>query len=143
MSTEGNKAAVRRVFEEGINRGETAAIDELIGPAYVNHNLPAPAPGAEGFKQVIQMFRAAFPDLRATPEDVLAEGNQVATRGTFRGTHLGDFMGVAATGKQVAVAYIDIWRVENGKLVENWVQMDMLGLMQQLGAIPAPAQAAG
>ena len=84
------------------------------------------------------MFRAAFPDLHVTLEDVFGEGDKVATRGYFTGTHQGEFNGIPATGKQVKVSYIDLWRLENGKAVDNWVQMDMIGLMQQLGVIPAP-----
>ena len=84
------------------------------------------------------MFQTAFPDLRITIEDEFGEGNKVGTRGSMTGTHRGEFMGIPATNKSVKVAYIDLWRVENGKFVENWVQMDMLGLMQQLGVVPAP-----
>ncbi len=135
---EENTAIVRRLFEEDMNRDNPAVFDEVISPDYVNHDMPAPAPGAEGFRQVIGMFRAAFPDLRVEVEDEIGEGDMVSTRGTMRGTHRGDFMGVPATGNSVAVPYIDIWRVEDGRLVENWVQMDMMGLMQQIGAIPAP-----
>jgi steroid delta-isomerase-like uncharacterized protein len=113
----------------------------LIGTTYVNHSMPAPVPGPEGFRMVISMFRAAFPDLHITLEDVIGEGDKVATRGYFTGTHQGEFNGIPATGKQVKVSYIDLWRVENGKAVENWVQMDMIGLMQQLGVIPAPEAA--
>ena len=72
---------------------------------------------------------------------MLGEGDKVVTRGTFTGTHQGEFNGIPATGKKVKVSYCDIWRVENGKCVENWVQMDMVGLMQQLGVIPAPEAA--
>ncbi len=141
MSTEENKTIIHRLFEEAVNRGNLGVVDESIAPNYVNHNLPAPTPGPEGFKLIITMFRTAFPDLEATVEDVIAEGNQVARRGTWRGTHRGEFNGIPATGKQVTVSYIDIWHAENGKLVENWVQMDMIGLMQQLGVIPTPGQA--
>jgi predicted ester cyclase len=134
--SEANKGLVRRVFEEGFGANGPAVLDQVIGPSYVNHSMPAPAPGAEGFKQVTAMFLAAFPDLRVVVEDTLAEGDKVASRGYFAGTHRGSFMGVAATGKPVHVAYIDVWRVADGKLVENWVQLDMLGLMQQLGVAP-------
>ena len=140
MSTEQNKALVRRIFEEGLNQNKPAVFDELIAPSYVNHDLPAPAPGVEGFKMVIGLFLSAFPDMRVTLEEELAEGNMVTTRGYFTGTHKGDFQGIPPTGKQVNVKYIDIWRVENGKLVENWVRLDELGMMQQLGIIPAPGQ---
>lgn len=138
MSTEQNKALVRRGFEEGINGRNLRVFDEVMAPTYVNHNMPAPAPGAEGFKQVISMFLSAFPDFRVTVEEVIAEGDKVATHGTWGGTHKGDFMGIPATGKSVNLTYTDLWRIENGQAVENWVQMDMLGLMQQLGVAPAP-----
>ncbi|HKY54458.1 MAG TPA: ester cyclase [Anaerolineales bacterium] len=138
MSTEENKNLVRRIFEEGLNQNKPLVFDELIAPSYVNHDFPAPSPGLEGFKMVIGVFRAAFPDMHVTLEEELAEGDKVITRGYFTGTHKGDFQGIPPTGKQIKVKYIDVWRVENGKLVENWVQMDQLGLMQQLGVIPTP-----
>lgn len=141
MSTETNKTIVHRIFEEGFNQNKPQVWDELIAPNYVNHDFPTPAPGAEGFKMVAGMFLAAFPDLHATLEGAVAEGDRVATRGYFTGTHKGEFNGIPATGKSVQVKYIDVWRLENGKAVENWVQMDMVGLMQQLGVMPAPAQA--
>lgn len=84
------------------------------------------------------MFKAGFPDLHATVETAIAEGDQVATRGYITGTHKGPFMNIPPTSKSIKVTYTDIWRIENGKAVENWVQMDMLGLMQQLGVIPTP-----
>jgi predicted ester cyclase len=129
-------ALVHRVFEEGVNQKNLAVFDEVLGPNYVNYSFPAPVPGPEGFKEVMGMFFQAFPDIHETTEDVIAEGDKVATRGYFRGTHSGEFMNIPATGKQVTVSYIDIWRVENGKLVENWVQMDLYGMMQQLGVVP-------
>ena len=140
MSTlqEQNKSLVRRIFEEGINQNKQGVFDELIALSYVNHDIPAPAPGLQGFKMVIGMFLAAFPDMRVTLEEELAEGNKVITRGYFTGTHQGDFQGIPPTGKQIKVKYIDIWLVENGKLVENWVRLDELGLMQQLSVIPTP-----
>src|SRR5581483_2374856 len=97
--------------------------------------MPAPAPGPEGFKQVLEMFTSAFPDIHITIEDVIAEGDKVVTRGYFTGTHRGAFMNVPATGRTVKVSYIDIWRLANGQAVENWVQMDLLGLMQQIGLV--------
>ncbi len=138
MSLEQNKALVRRGFEEGMNQQQLDIFDDLLTPQYVNHNMPAPAPGPDGFKQVMGMFISAFPDFHIQIEDILAEGDRVASRGVWSGTHQGDFMGIPATGKQVSVAYIDFWRLENGLAVENWVQMDMIGLMQQLGVMPAP-----
>lgn len=139
MSTETNKQLIRRGFEEGINKGNLAVYDDIVGPNYVNHSFPAPAAGPEGLRQVVGMFVAGFPDLQVTVEEVLGEGDRVATRGYFTGTHRGEFNGIPATGKQVKVSYCDIWRLENGKAIDNWVQMDMIGLMQQLGVIPAAA----
>jgi steroid delta-isomerase-like uncharacterized protein len=141
MSTlqEQNKSLVHRFFEVGINENKLDILDEIIASNYVNHDLPAPAPGPEGLRQVVSMFKAGFPDLHATVEATIAEGDRVATRGTITGTHNGPFMNIPPTGKSVKVPFTDIWRIENGKAVENWVQMDMLGLMQQLGLIPTPA----
>lgn len=138
-TTTSGKELVHRVFDS-MNARNLGVYDELIDPTYVNHNFPTPAPGAEGFKQVVQLFLTGFPDFRVTVEETVAEGDRVASRGAFYGTHRGEFMGIPATGKEIAVGYIDIWRAEAGRLVENWVQMDTLGLLQQLGAIPAPGQ---
>src|ERR1051325_894980 len=136
--TQANMTAVRRIFEEGINKGDTAVVAELIDDRYVNHDMPAPAPGPEGFNQVIAMFKGAFPDLDITLDDVIGDGDKVCTRGHFTGTHSGEFMGVPATGKQVETGYIDVWRFEGGRAVENWVKIDMLGVMIQLGVVPPP-----
>jgi len=140
MSTETNKAIVRRVFNELVNNGNLGAAAEFIGPNYVNHNIPVPATGLEAFKMAVMMFRTAFPDIAVVLEDVVAEGDKVVTRGYFTGTHQGDFNGIPATGRSIKAAYIDVWRIENGKAAENWVQLDMMGILQQLGAIPTPAQ---
>lgn len=135
MSTlqEQNKNLIHRFFEAGINENKSDVFDEIIAPNYVNHNLPAPAPGPEGLRQVVGMFKEGFPDLHATVEAAVADDDRVATQGYITGTHNGPFMNIPPTGKSIHVNYIDIWRIENGKAVENWVQMDMLGLMQQLG----------
>jgi steroid delta-isomerase-like uncharacterized protein len=136
MSGTENKAMVRRIFEAAINAGDDAVIGELLAADYVNYDTPAPAPGPEGFKQVFAQFRAAFPDMKVTIEDEFADGDLAGTRGRFTGTHQGEFMGIPASGKPIDVKYIDLWRVRGGKLAENWVQMDMAGLMQQIGAMP-------
>ena len=138
MGTAENQQLVRRFFEESINTKNLAAVDDVIGPTYVNHDMPTPGPGPEGMRAVLQMFFAAFSDMNVVVEQTLGEGDLVATRGRFEGTHDGEFMGVPATGKSVSVKYIDMWRLEGGKAVENWVQLDMLGLMQQLGVVPGP-----
>jgi predicted ester cyclase len=142
MSSEQNKTNIRRGFEEGINQRKLAVFDELLAPNYVNHSLPAPMPGPEGMKAVVGMFLAGFPDFQVVVEEIVADGDVVCTRGHFTGTHTGDFQGIPATGRSINASYIDMWRLEAGRAVENWAQLDMLGLMQQLGVIPAP-QAAG
>lgn len=136
-TTETNKALVRRVFKEIVNTGTLGIADDLFSPAFVNHGIPVPATGPEAFRMATSLFRTAFPDLVVTLEDVAAEGDKVATRGYFTGTHQGDFNGIPPTGKSVKIDYIDMWRLEDGKAAENWVLMDMIGLMQQLGVMQA------
>lgn len=137
MSSEYNKSVILRGFKEAVNKGNLSLFDELVDPAYVNYSFPAPVTGPEAMKGAVQAFLTGFPDMQVTIEDVLAEGDRVATRGYFTGTHKGEFNGIPATGKSIKVDYCDIWRLENGKAIENWVQMDMMGLLQQLGVIPA------
>ncbi len=139
MSTENNKALIRRVYEETINRGNLALLDELISSDYVEHdpNYPQPVRGAEGLKQYFQTFRTAFPDLHLAIEDMVGEGDTVAVRQTARGTHQGELFGIPPTGKQITVTGMTCHRFVNGKLVESWVNADNLGMLQQLGVIPA------
>jgi steroid delta-isomerase-like uncharacterized protein len=138
MSTEENKAIVRRFLEELVSTGDPALADELLASNYVLHFGGNPPMDGQGFRQFLGMFRSAFPDLRVTVEDEIAEGDKVATRFTWRGTHRGPFQGIAPTGKHVTGSGIAIYRVTNGKIAEDIVQEDTLGLLQQLGAIPAP-----
>ncbi len=137
MSTEENKAAERRFYEEVWNKHHPATVDELVAPDVDEHNpLPGQGPGLEGFKQTVEMALSAFPDVQITLEDLIAEGDKVVARWTGRGTHRGEFMGTPATNKQVTLAGIDIYRYAGGKRVETWRQLDYLGLMQQLGRVP-------
>jgi steroid delta-isomerase-like uncharacterized protein len=141
MSTEENKALVRRFVDEAQSRGNVDAIDELCSPEFVNHSAPPGVPSnREGIKQVTAMFRQAFPDSYFTVEDMVAEGDKVATRKTFHGTHQGEFMGISPTGHQVSIGLIDIVRIADGKVVEHLSMGDNLGMMQQLGVIPTPEQ---
>ena len=128
-----NQALVRDMFERSINQRDDTVFDELIGTSYVNYDMPMPEPGPAGLRALMGGFFAAFPDMRIVIEQTMGDGDLVCTRGYFEGTHDGDFMGVPATGNKVNVKYIDIWRMADGKAVENWVRLDMLGLMQQLG----------
>lgn len=141
MSTEKNKAVFHRIIEEGLNKRDTKVFDELIAADYVGHNLPPGWPsGREGFKKFVAYFWSAFPDVRFMFEDDVAEGDKVAGRGYFAGTHKGEFQGIPPTGKQINVKFMDVWRFENGKFVEYWGQADFLGMMQQLGVVPTPGQ---
>ena len=143
MATEQDKALIRRFIEEIFNRGNMSVADEILAPNFVEHEeLPGGIPkGREGVIVMTTMLRSAFPDFKATIEDILAEGDKVVIRMTWSGTHKGEFMGIPATGKSVSFGVIDIIRIAGGKLVEHWGQMDSMGLMQQIGAIPAPAEA--
>jgi deazaflavin-dependent oxidoreductase (nitroreductase family) len=136
MSTEDNKAHVRRFYQEGVHN--PALFDELLAPTYVLH-LPGSPPiaGIEGAKQLMVAYTSGFPDLQLTTEDMVAEGDKVAIRNTWRGTHQGAFQGLPPTGKYVTFTGTDIFRFAGGKIAEQWADLDALGLMQQLGAIPA------
>lgn len=143
MSIEQNKTIVRRFIEEVISKGNLAVIDELIAPDYIYHAPGMEVSGPDGMKQLFTMLRTAFPNWHETVEDMIAEGDKVVFRVTGNGTHKGEFMGIPPTGKQVTMKGIDIVHIEGGKLVEHWANFDQLSLMQQLGVIPAPEQAAG
>ena len=141
MSSDENKTVVRRLLD-AINGGDLAVANDLVAPEYVDHSAPPGYPrGPEGFKSTIAMFRAAFPDFHWTLEDLMGEGDKVAIRVTARGTHHGELMGIAPTGKHVEVTGIGIYRLTDGKVAEAWVNRDLLGLLQQLGAIPTPGPA--
>lgn len=140
MSAEENKTVYRRLLET-LNTRDLAGAASLMVPNAVNHNpTPGEPPGIEGLRYRMGMLLTAFPDFRFTTDDMVAEGDKVTTRGRLTGTNTGSFMGMPPTGKEVTVSYIGILRFADGKMVEHWVQMDQLGLLQQLGAIPAPGQ---
>jgi steroid delta-isomerase-like uncharacterized protein len=143
MSAESNKALSRRLLEEAFNAGNTNVVDELAAADFVNHDsaLPEPTVGPDAAKTSIQGYRAAFPDLRITIEDQIADGDRVVTRWSAKGTQEGDLMGVAATGKQATVTGITIDRIVDGRIAESWTNWDTLGMLQQLGVVPAMARA--
>jgi steroid delta-isomerase-like uncharacterized protein len=145
MSTEQNKALFRRFVDEIFNHGNVSLADELLAPDFVEHEeLPPGIPaGREGVKHLSTMLRSAFPDLKATIHDIIAEGDKVVVRMTWSGTQKGEFMGIPPTGKSVSIGVFDIVRIAGGKLVEHWGQMDNMGMMQQLGVIPAPGEGEG
>jgi predicted ester cyclase len=140
MSTEKNKAIVRRYHEELFNKGNLAVADEVFDSNYVNSAIDQMGfpRGPEGFKQYASMMRTAFPDLDLTIEDQVAEENKVVHRIIARGTHKGDLMDIAPTNKQVEINVIAIDHISGGKVLETWVVVDMFGMMQQIGVIPPP-----
>ncbi len=131
-------ATMRRAYEL-ISVGDIDGFADLLAEDFVEHEeTPGLAPTKEGVKQFFHMYRAAFPDLRMTAEDVLVSGDKVVARARATGTHDGDFMGVPATGRSVDVALIDIIRFgDDGLAHEHWGVVDALTMMQQLGAIPS------
>jgi steroid delta-isomerase-like uncharacterized protein len=135
--SEANKNVVRRLFEEVWNKSNLPVADELFAPSYAHHDPSTPdvGRGPESEKKRATIYRTAFPDLRLTIEDIVAEGETVMARWSCRGTHKGDLNGIAPTGKQVNISGISIARFANGKMVEGWVNWDALGMMQQLGVV--------
>ena len=140
MSTEEHKALVCRFEEEVWNGRNLSRVDELFADNHIFRAAGSPPLDREGHRQMIAHFQDAFPDGRNTSEELLAEGDKVVQRWTFRGTHQGAFQGIPPTGKPVTLTGISIWRVDGGTIVESWHELDTLGLMQQLGVIPTPGQ---
>ena len=139
MSAEENKAVLRR-WIEAYNERDLQAEADVLAPHYVAHVAAVSGllEGLGAWRQFSGSFAEAFPDIRLTIEDIMAEGDMVAARVAFRGTHRGEFQGIPPTGKEVAFTSIEVNRVEEGKVREHWVELDLLGLKQQLGAIPEP-----
>ncbi len=143
MSVEENKALVHRFVEEFWNEGNMAVADELVAIGATIHMPTGEVVDIEGLKSFAGMWRGAFPEWHSTPEELIAEGDRVAERWTGRGTHRGDLPGIPATGKRVEVPGSVFYRIVDGKIVEFRGQLDMMSLMQQLGAVPPPGQGAG
>jgi predicted ester cyclase len=142
MTTEENKAEQRRVWEEVFNKGDMSVADEAIAPNYVYQGLMGiESKGPEGFKQMVTMFRTAFPDLHVEVEDMIAEGDKVVSHYTMMGTHKGDLMGIAPTGKKVKFSGMVLVRWVGGKEVEAKGVGDMLAMFQQMGVAPPAGQA--
>jgi steroid delta-isomerase-like uncharacterized protein len=135
---EQNKTNVRRLFEEVWNKGHVAVADELFAPTYHHHDssMPDVGRGPESEKKRATLYRNAFPDIRFTIEDLLAEGETVVARWSCRGTHKGELNGIAPTGKQFHITGLSIARFTNGKMFEGYVNWDALSLLRQLGVVP-------
>ena len=138
--SEQNRELVHRLNEEFHNQGRIhEVIEECFAPEFVNHSAPPGLPPTrEGNAAFSTAFRQAFPDYQVTIHDMIVEGDKVVTRKTFAGTHRGEFMGIPASGQKVPFGGIDIVRIADGKIVEHWGEFDMLTLLQQIGAMPAP-----
>jgi len=140
-SADENRRVVRRVVDEAWNSGNVAVIDELLSPDYVLH-IPSREEGVdrEGYRVAINMYRAALSEFRLAIDEMIVNEDRVITRWTISGTHRGPYMGLTPTDKPITLAGISIRRIEGGKIAEEWVASDMLGLMQQMGAVPVPGQ---
>jgi steroid delta-isomerase-like uncharacterized protein len=139
MSTEQNKSIVRRWIEEGWNKHNLSVVDEIYAPNFVQHEPePQTVNSSEALKQYVGTYLTAFPDLQLSIEDLIAEGDKVVWRFVSNGTHTGPFMGIPATGKKGVITGIVIFRLENSRIAEAWLNIDALGLLQQLGVIPMP-----
>ncbi len=136
--SENNKVVVRRLLDEVWNKGNLSLVDELFTPNFEFHDASTPdlGRGPESEKKRVTLYRNAFPDLRITIEDMIAEGETVVTRWSCRGTHKGDLSGIAPTGKQITISGITVGRFANGKIAQGYANWDALGLMQQLGVVP-------
>ena len=141
MLSETNKTVVRRFFEEVWNKGNLTLLNEIIAKDHVSSGpgtLPGLPTGPEGSKQLVTVYRNAFPDVHFTIDEQIAEGDKVVTRWSAHGTHQGELAGIPATGKSSTVTGIALDRVVNGKIAESWGIFDQFGMMQQLGVIPVP-----
>lgn len=137
MSVEQNKDLIRRSVEQSFNARNLDILDEMVAEQYVDHGaFPGQLPGIPGMKQVHRGFYEGFPDVHQTIDDMFAEGDRVVVRWTCRGTHRGMFAGIPPTNRYVTVTGIDIFRIENNRIVECWHNVDELGVLRQLGVFP-------
>jgi steroid delta-isomerase-like uncharacterized protein len=140
MSVEENKAIVRSFFEEGPSKGNMEAANGLLSSDFSLHTPLPSAPGIQGINDIVTTCRTAFKHLNVTVEDMIAEGDKVAVRFTARGIHKGCFMDLPPTGKPITMTGVEIFRIKDGKIAELWGEANLLGLMTQLGVIPAIGQ---
>lgn len=141
MNSTNNKQIVAEFITALFSNGDLEAVDRYLDPQFINHDPPLPnsPDGPEGMRQAAELFRRAFPDWRSDAEPMIAEGDLVVEHFVAHGTHRGSVMGEAPTGQHVVMPGINIFRIANGKIVERWGRLDDLGLLQQLGLLPAPA----
>jgi predicted ester cyclase len=139
MATNGE--VILRMFEEVVDRGNLDALDELFDPSFVTHT-PQGSMGREEFREFVRAWRTGFPDIRSDVSLILEAGDRVAWQVRSSGTHLGEFMGIPATGKRVDFLSLNQGVIREGKGIEHWVVMDMLTLLSQIGAVSLPGMAA-
>lgn len=142
MAAQKHEDVVRGFYEAVFNKGDQAALNDLVAADFVDHNpFPGQGPDREGLRQFVQTFRGPLPDLRVEIQDMIAQGDKIAVRWTARATHKGDFLQIPATGKQVTISGIDIMRIADGKIAEHWGHQDQLGFVREIGVLPALAMA--
>lgn len=137
-STRENVDLVSRIWVEIWNQGALPVSDEVFAPDYIGHLPLMDVNGPDEFKQLVSTYRNAYPDVHVSVEDVFATGDRVAVRWVSRGTHLGDIMGIPASGNKIEIMGLSLFRIANGRVAEEWEGFDTLKMMQQIGAIPAP-----
>ncbi len=137
MSTEDNKALVRRFIEEVFNQGNLDAIDLFMSDEFVRYGAGRTSHGRQIIKDGVKALRTGFPDFHVIIEDELSDGDKVVQRQTHTGTHLGEFAGVPATGTRMQTTEISILRIVDGKIREGWVNVDQLTMLRQIGAVPS------
>ena len=137
-----NKRVIRRLYDELFSKWNFQVVDELFSAEFIGHEMPpGTLPGPEGIRQFYGRIRAGLPDVKLTVEDLIGEGNKVVVRWRAQATHTGVFLGIPPTGKAVSFTGVAIYRLSKGKIVERWVEVDLLGLTQQLReAAPTPGQ---
>jgi steroid delta-isomerase-like uncharacterized protein len=137
--SESNQAVVRRFVDEVINKGDYAAIRELIHTNYVYRSPDQELRGPEALENLLTTYRSGLPDLKTSIDDLIVSGDKVVISITLKGTHTGDLMGIPATVEELTVQGMVLSRLEDGKIVEEWEILDMLGMFQQLGVVSLPS----
>jgi steroid delta-isomerase-like uncharacterized protein len=142
MRADDQKVLILRIADDIWNRGDLAAVDDVMAPdaKYHGPHMPNGLGGRENWRQAISMYLGAFPDSHVTFEELIVSGDTVVGRWSATATHTGTLPGVAATGKSIAIGGITIYRIANGKIAEAWEQLDMLGMWQQLGVVTVPGR---
>lgn len=137
-----NKEFARRWNEEIFRKRNLDSIDDFVAKEFVMHDpsLPEPVHGPEGVRNVVEMILSAFPDMEVELESVVAEGDLIAVRNAFTGTHDGAYMGIEPTGEEVAITVVAFQRIEDDQLVEEWQLVDRLGMLQELGVVEPPGE---